>query len=66
MRVESIRKYNRSRAVPYHLRSPDRIAGFFDSLELVDPGVVPRNHWRPDNDEPPAPSDGVGAVGRKP
>ncbi|MGX1799383.1 SAM-dependent methyltransferase, partial [Streptomyces albidoflavus] len=31
--------YNRSGAVPYHVRSVAEIAGFFDGLELADPGV---------------------------
>jgi S-adenosyl methyltransferase len=34
--------------VPYHLRSPARFAPFFEGLELVDPGLVPVPHWRPD------------------
>ena len=33
---------------PYHLRSPDQIAEFFDGLELVEPGVVPCPPWRPE------------------
>jgi len=40
--------YNNSGAVPYYLRSPARIAGFFEGLELVEPGVVPCADWRPD------------------
>jgi len=40
--------YNDSGAVPYHLRSPARLAPFFEGLELVDPGLVPVPHWRPD------------------
>jgi O-methyltransferase involved in polyketide biosynthesis len=34
--------------VPYHLRSPEQIAGFFDGLDLLSPGVVPTPRWRPD------------------
>ncbi len=40
--------YNDSGAVPYHLRSRARFAPFFEGLELVDPGLVPVPHWRPD------------------
>jgi O-methyltransferase involved in polyketide biosynthesis len=29
-------------------RSAEQIAGFFDGLRLLDPGVVPCNRWRPD------------------
>jgi S-adenosyl methyltransferase len=62
--------YNRSGAVPYHLRSPEQIAGFFDGLELVEPGVVSCPRWRPDPAGPggdaPAEVDAFGGVGRKP
>ncbi|MEJ3748066.1 SAM-dependent methyltransferase [Actinomycetes bacterium KLBMP 9797] len=59
--------YNDSGAVPYTLRTPDEIARFFDGLDLVDPGVVTCNRWRPDPafgvvDE----VDAFGGVGRKP
>jgi hypothetical protein len=40
--------YNESGAVPYHLRSPEQFALFFEGLDLVEPGVVPVPHWRPD------------------
>lgn len=33
---------------PYFVRRPEEIAGFFDGLELVDPGVVPCGRWKPD------------------
>lgn len=32
---------------PYHLRSPKQITGFFDGLELLEPGVVSTPRWRP-------------------
>jgi O-methyltransferase involved in polyketide biosynthesis len=63
--VESHRQYNESGAVPYHLRSPQRIARFFDGLELVEPGVVPFTRWRPDSPAA-ADVDGYCGVGRKP
>jgi hypothetical protein len=49
----------------YFLRSPERIARFFDGLELVDPGVVTVSRWRPEAGEP-AHQDSYGGVGRKP
>jgi O-methyltransferase involved in polyketide biosynthesis len=66
--VESMRFYNQSGAVPYHLRSPEQIGRFFDGLELLEPGIVPRNHWRPDITPPRSqtPSAGYGGVARKP
>jgi hypothetical protein len=65
--VESMEQYNKSGAIPYHLRSPEQLAAFFDGLDLLEPGVVPRTYWRPDPDAgPPARVDGHGGVGRKP
>jgi hypothetical protein len=46
--IEAGREYSRTGAVPYHLRTPAQIAGFFDGLEMVDPGVVPVSRWRPE------------------
>ena len=40
--------YNDSGAAPYYLRSPEQFARFFEGLDLVEPGVVPVPHWRPD------------------
>jgi hypothetical protein len=65
---EAQQAYNSSGAVPYHLRRPEQIAGFFDGLELLEPGVVPVTLWRPDA----APAGALaeipqfGGVGRKP
>ena len=63
--IEGQRVANQS-GHPYHLRSPEQIAGFFEGLELVDPGVVPIPHWRPDTDPVPPAMDGFCGVGRKP
>jgi hypothetical protein len=66
---DALAKYNESGAEPYRLRSPQRIARYFDGLELVEPGVVPIEHWRPDPSpfEPPARlSANMGGVARKP
>ena len=38
----------RERRGPVRLRSPQQIAGFFEGLELVEPGVVSCPRWRPD------------------
>jgi O-methyltransferase involved in polyketide biosynthesis len=66
--VEAQEDYNRSGALPYRLRSPRQIAGFFEGLELVEPGVVSCTRWRPDpaDGDPPAEVDAYGGVGRKP
>ncbi|MDT0268417.1 SAM-dependent methyltransferase [Streptomyces sp. DSM 44915] len=67
--AEAQRHYNHSGAVPYHLRTPAEIAGFFDGLELVEPGVVCCPRWRPLAGGPAAGRldlEIVGGVGRKP
>jgi O-methyltransferase involved in polyketide biosynthesis len=46
--VEAARIWNQSANPTYHLRSPERIARFFDGLELVEPGVVSPPRWRPE------------------
>jgi hypothetical protein len=64
--------YNQTGAVPYVLRSPEQIAGFFEGLELVEPGVVSCPRWRPElggadvSGGEPAELDVFGGIGRKP
>lgn len=48
------------------LRTPEEIGRFFDGLVLVEPGLVPVTHWRPDAAAAPEAVDAYGAVGRKP
>jgi O-methyltransferase involved in polyketide biosynthesis len=66
--VEAARIWNQSAKPPYHLRSPARIARFFDGLELVEPGVVSTLEWRPEPSPsgPPAEVDSLCGIGRKP
>ncbi|MFF5482147.1 SAM-dependent methyltransferase [Streptomyces sp. NPDC012935] len=48
-------------------RTPADIARFFNGLELLDPGVVSCNHWRPDDGETVLPAEVAmfGGVGLK-
>ncbi|MEW2485782.1 SAM-dependent methyltransferase [Streptomyces sp. NPDC048411] len=61
--------YNSSGAIPYYVRSIEEITGFFDGLDLADPGIAQVTQWRP---EPGIASgsatsvDAYGGVGRKP
>src|SRR6266568_4679315 len=65
--VEAARIWNQSAKPPYHLRSLERIARFFDGLELVEPGVVSPLEWRPEpGSGPPAEIDSLCGIGRKP
>ncbi|GAA4590772.1 SAM-dependent methyltransferase [Planotetraspora phitsanulokensis] len=65
---EALEVYNRATA-SLALRSHEEIARFFDGYELLEPGLVYPEDWRPDPDEPrlaQAPSAGFSGVGRKP
>ena len=64
---EAVRIWNISANPKYHLRSAARIAGLFEGLELVDPGVVSVTRWKPEPGAENAPEiDQYCAVGRKP
>jgi hypothetical protein len=64
---DALHKYNESGADPYRVRRPDQIARYFDGLELVEPGVVPIQQWRPDHSpfDPPRDLTNLGGVARK-
>jgi O-methyltransferase involved in polyketide biosynthesis len=65
---ESMRQWNESGAAPIRTRTIEELRGFFDGLELLDPGVVTCTAWRPDPQHPgitEVVSEFV-AVGRKP
>lgn len=65
--IEAARIWNQTAVPQYHLRTPEQIAGYFDGLELVEPGVVSSARWRPDPSPTPPPEvDNYGGVGRKP
>jgi hypothetical protein len=51
-----------------HVRSRNEVARFFEKTELVEPGVVSIESWRPEDDEQTRPTEGeincYGALGR--
>jgi SAM-dependent methyltransferase len=49
---------------PYQLRGREEITGFFDGLELLEPGVVSTSRWRSDTAEEVDALCGVGRVRR--
>jgi S-adenosyl methyltransferase len=51
---------------PYNLRTPEEIGGYFQGLELLEPGVVSTSLWRPEPGTEPEALDVYCAVGRKP
>ncbi|GGK98267.1 SAM-dependent methyltransferase [Nocardia jinanensis] len=66
--VTLCRNYTDTGGVPYIPRPHSEIRAVFGGLELVEPGVVPIDRWRPDGprDETPRPVSAYGGVGRKP
>lgn len=64
---QALRRYAETGAAPYHTRTQEEFAGFFDGLDVVDPGVVLLPHWRPGAGPAagPAAVPHLGAVGRK-
>jgi hypothetical protein len=54
-------------AVTTTFRSHAEVTRFFDGLELIEPGVVPANYWRPGSGGPDPARElpAYGAVGRK-
>ena len=64
---ESMEKLSALMPQPVTPRSQQQVTQFFDGFELVAPGVVPIQQWRPDSDEEAAARAGMwGGVARKP
>lgn len=65
--ADALEDYNSSGAIPYHLRTPEQVIRYFDGLEIMEPGVVPIQAWRPDvtPDEPITEVNTYGGIGRK-
>jgi hypothetical protein len=66
--IEASKRYEKTGAVPYKLRSPEQVAAYFAGLALVEPGLVPPARWRPElsPDPPVAVETALAAIGRKP
>ncbi|HEY1320646.1 MAG TPA: SAM-dependent methyltransferase, partial [Streptosporangiaceae bacterium] len=62
--AQAVGRYNQTAAEPFHLRSPARIARFFDGLTLLAPGVVSCTRWRPELALHPREVEAFGGVGR--
>jgi hypothetical protein len=52
----ALKQWNAAAPVPITLRSADEVGALVTGLELVPPGLVPLNDWRPDDGDPPAAS----------
>jgi hypothetical protein len=66
--AEMIRRMNQHLAEGNHVgRTREVVAGLFDGLDLLEPGVVKVTQWRPSSDvEAGGPTSLWGGVGRKP
>jgi hypothetical protein len=66
--AEMIKRMNQHLAEGNHVgRTRDVVAGFFDGLDLLDPGVVKVTQWRPASDlEAAGPTSLWGGVARRP
>ncbi|MFC5181140.1 SAM-dependent methyltransferase [Actinomadura harenae] len=64
--LEAQQGYDETGAVPYRLRHPDQIREFFTGLDVLDPGVVPLQMWRPDAGGDRRAVDAYCGVGLKP
>ena len=66
---EAADDYAKSGVDPYHLRTVAQLGEYFNGLELVEPGVVPVEQWRPGPIELAAVVEHTGdhgGLGRKP
>ncbi|WP_019548400.1 SAM-dependent methyltransferase [Streptomyces sulphureus] len=66
--ARQVREMYEGRGISGRLRSGDEVAGFFEGLDLLDPGLAVGHRWRPD-EEPRLPDAEVGfyaGVARKP
>ena len=45
-----------------HPRSREQILALFDGFELLDPGIVPKDEWRPDRVQPEAEAEAAAAA----
>ncbi|QKV91067.1 SAM-dependent methyltransferase [Streptomyces sp. NA02950] len=50
--AEVIGVYEES-GISFTTRSRSEVAGFFEGLELIEPGLSEPHHWKPDPDERP-------------
>jgi hypothetical protein len=65
--AEMGKRLNRLLAQKGTYRSQPEVAAFFDGLDIIEPGVVPVQHWRPDSEVEAARRAAMwGAIGRKP
>jgi trans-aconitate methyltransferase len=64
--ARAAQRYNKLVTTPQTRRSRAEVTKFFDGLDLLDPGVVQTDQWRPEPDaDPGGKAPGYAGVGRK-
>lgn len=64
--MENLRNVYRRTPTSLHIRSPERLRELLADWEILEPGVVPINEWRPDPDDFNPPAVGIlAAIARK-
>jgi SAM-dependent methyltransferase len=61
--VHQVVQAYRSSAVPTQLRTAEQIGRFFDSVDMIEPGLVPITEWRPDGISEGITAEEVGVYG---
>lgn len=65
--AQALAKLSQTMAQRVTPRSREQVTRFFDGLDLIEPGVVPIQQWRPDSDAEATARAGMwGGVGKKP
>lgn len=62
---EAVKLYN-SLTAPLTLRTPDQITTLLDGLDLIPPGLVPADQWRPHRRRPGPPVPVLAGIGHLP
>jgi hypothetical protein len=65
-KVDGLRDAYRGSTAPANIRSDAQIAALFDGFDLIDPGLVLVNDWRPDTTRTPDTGWLLAGVARKP
>ncbi len=56
-RVEEVNATNKAHRLDFRFRRQAEVARFFGDLPLIEPGIVPVSHWRPDGQPTAEPQD---------
>jgi hypothetical protein len=60
--VRDFEEINEKAGIPMGLRTLHQTIGFFEGLTIAEPGIVPVNRWRAEDEPGPRPTDEQTAV----